>query len=766
MDTEGSRLTAVASFGSLASSVNAAESTDASAACSAAAAGDRPNDASDPNDVSSSYSSDRATDALRGAGEETTRDGSGPGASSAQKASSSDSAADAGAMGLGGTLASSSSAPAAPYLSFILLGSGSRSKSSSAPSTPTVAAKALVSTSSSSSATSISSSCAGGASREGTSRGGETEGDSFVVSFVGGHLWTVSDPPLAPGLLPNESEAPRACFADAGDDAGLYGVAAALAAAETAVSNFDAKATRARSASVSRVSVSSSLAASAALALSSCLILSAMPSTSSSETARDKAAALLSISAFSLSNAARSDSNSARSSRSRRSRSSRRVSASRAARAAARAFSVRALSRTQERPSRSVMLGRRSGSLVRALWMTNARSGLTVSGRLGAGALTIFDASASWFFASKGGLPTSSSCARHPNAHTSLLSLYGFSCASSGEKYRGVPTPVLAKSECAPSTRPRPKSPITTRSSASPSARLKMFAGLRSLCRMRSECRCFKPRATGRMYLQTSSSGNAPPLAFITRDRSSPACSMTMYRQSLSGSSHESMYATTCFDWALRRMEASFRVSALSWSLRPPNETCFSTHFISSDRRVQSYTRPYVCGFGVGAVRRGKSEISGESRGSTVTGGERSPETHPGAYARVDRVGLHGLLRCATHGVAGAARNGRGSRQNFKSRGKVRATAEVSQLRSNDASRCFEQRPGDGESVVIQKMDSQSRSRARLPSRSATPVRLPRPRVTYAQSLHHLLRLLVEDVPLEPQVQPRGLTVFARRDAV
>ena len=212
-------------------------------------------------------------------------------------------------------------------------------------------------------------------------------------------------------------------------------------------------------------------------------------------------------------------------------------------------------------------------------------------------------------------------------------------------------------------------------------------------------------------------------------------------------------------------MEASFRVSALSWSLRPPNETCFSTHFISSDRRVQSYTRPYVCGFGVGAFRRGKSEISGESRGSTVTGGERSPETHPGAYARVDRVGLHGLLRCATHGVAGAARNGRGSRQNFKSRGKVRATAEVSQLRSNDASRCFEQRPGDGESVVIEKMDHKV-GRALAFPRAPHPVRLPRPRVTYAQSLHHLLRLLFEDAPLEPQVQPRGLTVFARRDAV
>ena len=349
-----------------------------------------------------------------------------------------------------------------------------------------------------------------------------------------------------------------------------------------------------------------------------------MPSTSSSETARDKAAALLSISAFSVANAARSDSKTARSSRSCRSRRPRRVSASRAARA----FAARALSRTQERPSRSAMLGLRSGSLVRALWMTNARSGLTASGRLGAGAWTIFDASASWFFASKGGFPTSSSCARHPNAHTSLLSLYGFSCASSGEKYRGVPTPVLAKAERAPSTRPRPKSPITTRS-VSPAPRRKMFAGFKSLCRMRSECRCFKPRATGRMTLQTSSSGNAPPLAFITRDKSSPACSMTMYRQSLAGSSHESTYATTCFDWALRRMDASFRVSRLSWSLRPPKGTCFSTHFIASDRRVQSYTRPYVWGFGVGRSETGKAKSRVHRAALRRRGGEGAGRRTP-----------------------------------------------------------------------------------------------------------------------------------------
>ena len=120
-------------------------------------------------------------------------------------------------MGLGGMLASSSSAPAAPYLSFIFLGSGSR------PAAPTIAAASRSSISSRSSATSTSSSCAGGASRDGTSRGGETDAETsaFVADAGGDCLPAPSDPTLAPRLLSNESEAPRACFPDAGDAAGL-----------------------------------------------------------------------------------------------------------------------------------------------------------------------------------------------------------------------------------------------------------------------------------------------------------------------------------------------------------------------------------------------------------------------------------------------------------------------------------------------------------------------------------------------------------------
>ena len=137
------------------------------------------------------------------------------------------------------------------------------------------------------------------------------------------------------------------------------------------------------------------------------------------------------------------------------------------------------------------MLGRFVMSLVKALWITNCRSADTWLGSVGVGALTIFAASASWFRASNGGRPVNSSCAKHPNAQTSDLSLYGLSMASSGEWYKGVPKFVFAKSVVPLSTLPKPKSPITTRreSSLSPSApkSVNTFAGFKSRCKMRSE---------------------------------------------------------------------------------------------------------------------------------------------------------------------------------------------------------------------------------------------------------------------------------------
>ena len=88
-----------------------------------------------------------------------------------------------------------------------------------------------------------------------------------------------------------------------------------------------------------------------------------------------------------------------------------------------------------------------------------------------------------------------------------------------------------------------------------------------------------------------------------------------MYKQSLVLSCHESRIATTNFDRALRRIEASFNVSTRSRSVKPPRGTCFSTHRKVSTRRVQSYTRPYVCGGeGCEEKRRQRAARFGEER--------------------------------------------------------------------------------------------------------------------------------------------------------
>ena len=135
---------------------------------------------------------------------------------------------------------------------------------------------------------------------------------------------------------------------------------------------------------------------------------------------------------------------------------------------------------------------------------------------------------------------------------------------------------------------------MTTRSPASGVEVRKMLAGLRSRCRARMECRSREALRDGEEETPHIILGEAAAVRLHHRGE----VFARVFHHDVQAVALGILPAVDVRHHVARlrarKMDASLSVSRLSWSLRPPRGTCLSTHFRLSERRVQSYTRPYV----------------------------------------------------------------------------------------------------------------------------------------------------------------------------
>ena len=258
--------------------------------------------------------------------------------------------------------------------------------------------------------------------------------------------------------------------------------------------------------------------------------------------------------------------------------------------------------------------------------------------------------------------------------------------------------------------------------------------------------------------------GEAPPFAFITAERSSPACSITMYRQSLSESSQLSTYVTTWRDCALRKMGRLVErlLSVVVAQAAQRNLLEHALQVIGTSRAVVHATVRLEHGSGAGEGQHGSrfGETGAAARVSDVrrrhdifellsagtnagkSGESQGVETHPRADTRVDRVRVHRLLR--------GARHRRLDRRAGRARWSVpRAVLELTARNFKFSER--RSRSADGGSSFRRAARAMNMFRC-FPTSSCVCDNTRRRRLLY-----HLLPLLVEDVPLEPQVHPHSL---------